>query len=520
MTSERRDDGVSRWRVGDGIALIGVVLACVAARSLLPVDSPSMDERWHLALSTGRGSPFDSRAYPLDTFLRDVGPLTSLRDAPPAWRVWTTLDGVVHPPLYLLALRGWRELFGESDAAARALSVACSAVAGAFLFAATRAAANRTCAIYAGLIWAAAEVPIYLGLEIRGYAMLSALMAVVLWLLVRIDTRQTASRLIMLYAVLLAAMLTHYHAVPLAAGVTGWLIASRPPRGLTIIVALVTAAVYAAIWGPFAWRQINPESAAVDYLRTPGPVLLVTLREVAAWPARVLIETVSPLSIAIGTTIWAGTIALAVRRRPARPFVVITVSLALFLAGVDLIRGMRQLGFIRYAAGAAPAMVALIPLVALAVGRRAAVVHVVGVATVLVLASRWRAPLHDGVQSFAPLAVEMERRMSPHDTLLLAIDLHGELPLFLAHGAMLEMCSTRRCDVVLLTAPVASRLLHDLRSTRGWLVSVSPLGDPGRLAPGASFGEPIDLPPIDLYGVPSVRPRAWPVRFDRSPRSP
>lgn len=78
-------------------------------------DPPSIDESWHLALIAGFGERME---LPCNEVAQDVPAWTSIRGAPAWYSVWTSHGRVLHPPLYTQSLRIWRELTGNSDAAA------------------------------------------------------------------------------------------------------------------------------------------------------------------------------------------------------------------------------------------------------------------------------------------------------------------------------------------------------------------------------------------------------------------
>src|ERR1700722_7031884 len=74
-----------------------------------------------------------------------------------------------------MLLRGWRDLFGESDAAARSLSVAASLAAIILLFDLARTLAGPATALWACAIMAVAQPQITFAQEARDYVLWSAL---------------------------------------------------------------------------------------------------------------------------------------------------------------------------------------------------------------------------------------------------------------------------------------------------------------------------------------------------------
>src|SRR5256885_15757517 len=99
------------------IVLIAILVLGGALRfERASYGSLTFDEQWHLELSTGRGSPHVR--LPEDQLISDAPAVTSLGNAPPAWAGGAHMDRVVHPPLFVLGLRVWRNLFGGGGAPA------------------------------------------------------------------------------------------------------------------------------------------------------------------------------------------------------------------------------------------------------------------------------------------------------------------------------------------------------------------------------------------------------------------
>src|SRR2546421_11359528 len=104
-----------------GLLLLILAVAATLRISRASYGSLTFDEQWHLELSTGRGSPHVR--LPDDKLIPSAPAVTSLVDAPPWWKVWTNMDFVVHPPLYCVLLRIWREIFGGGDIPAHLFSI-------------------------------------------------------------------------------------------------------------------------------------------------------------------------------------------------------------------------------------------------------------------------------------------------------------------------------------------------------------------------------------------------------------
>src|SRR5947207_2132702 len=78
------------------------------------------DEFNSLEVSTGRG--LLDMALAVNVELDDPPALTTLENAPPWWRIWTSLDRDNHPPIYFILLRFWRIGAGDGEANVRLMS--------------------------------------------------------------------------------------------------------------------------------------------------------------------------------------------------------------------------------------------------------------------------------------------------------------------------------------------------------------------------------------------------------------
>ncbi|MGA2442997.1 MAG: hypothetical protein ABSH08_18750, partial [Tepidisphaeraceae bacterium] len=105
------------------LAILSAVLLVAAFFRLAQISAPSlwMDEIWSVEMAMGRGSLHDH--LPPNVIHYDQPLLTGIDNAAPWWSICTHLSGVTHPPLYFVVLRWWIDLFGNSAAAIRSLSV-------------------------------------------------------------------------------------------------------------------------------------------------------------------------------------------------------------------------------------------------------------------------------------------------------------------------------------------------------------------------------------------------------------
>jgi hypothetical protein len=108
------------------------------------------------------------------------------------WSIWATddahLDVVLdnlahdrHPPLYFVALRGWRSLAGDSPLALRYLSIAAGLLTVAVTYRIGTDVLGRRAGLYAALILAALPIAVYYSQEVRHYGGFT-LMVMLSWL--------------------------------------------------------------------------------------------------------------------------------------------------------------------------------------------------------------------------------------------------------------------------------------------------------------------------------------------------
>src|SRR5215211_5275759 len=100
-------------------------------------DSFWEDEFYTVELTLGRGhAHFD---LPVNVVIENPPQLTDLHEAAPCWTSWTSESHDTLPPLYIVIMRFWGTVFGQTDAAARSFSVVTSIAAVALLYILCRA---------------------------------------------------------------------------------------------------------------------------------------------------------------------------------------------------------------------------------------------------------------------------------------------------------------------------------------------------------------------------------------------
>lgn len=234
----------------------------------------------------------------------------------------------IHPPLYYLLLRAWRELAGETEFGLRAFS----AFAGILTVAITMALARSlsrypvATAFVAGLLVAASPVLVYYSQETRMYMLLALLAVASTWVLLEWLRRRAVGRptwfATMAYVLLSAAGLYTHYFYPAVLGAQGllmliwlvrpaWLIAEidgvRWPsrrRGFGVWLGLTLLAAVAYLpWMPIFLRQIGGRDGVrqslVDFVTQTGHWLALgnTIHEgTAVWaPAAALLLVLTGL---------------------------------------------------------------------------------------------------------------------------------------------------------------------------------------------------------------------------------
>src|SRR5688572_25082902 len=227
-----------------------------------------------------------------------IGPapdLIGLGAARPWWTVPAVMGNDTHPPLYFVLLRAWREVFGDTEAAARSLAAIAGAAGVPLLFLLGRELfASSALALWACAIYAIAGPQIQLGQEVRGYTLLVSLTLAAALLIVRIERRGGTRRHYALLALcLLAMLLTHYFAVGPIVGLALYALIHlrNRTRWLTSGAIVAGGVTFALLWGPMMLRQAQNLGDTNDWvLESRDGHVLRTLTRAALLPARYLNE--------------------------------------------------------------------------------------------------------------------------------------------------------------------------------------------------------------------------------------
>lgn len=273
--------------------------------------------------------------------------------------------GDTHPPLYLLTLRYWRQLFGPGDAAARSLSAVCGIVAIFFLFDAVRVLHGRSAAWMAAILMTFATPQIEYAQEARSYMMVvmwtTAAMAAMARLIQRGITRR---RQIALGIALLAGMCTHYYGAAIVAAVAAYALWDTPAlRKAVWTVCGVVGLLFVVIIGPLLFAQRTYFHANMTWIADDAPGLwLRTLGRISVLPLRwFIIPLTSSLTVAgvSGVLLLLPWLRLRVQPRLLLWSLVMLAVVAMPTAA-DLINHSKSLFQVRYTLPASVAAYAIV----------------------------------------------------------------------------------------------------------------------------------------------------------------
>lgn len=476
----------ARWRPID-VALLLVVLVIATWVRATHVDAaPSFDELWHLADTTGHGSALSE--YPYDVVIPQARRQLALSDARPIASLWGDQRDVLHPPLFLLALRVWREAIGEGDLAAHWFSITWGTVGLVFLFAAARLATSRWLAALLTLAVGCAQTQVYVAQEIRPYAMLNAIAAIAVWRMTRVELfGPTRRRAIVLGLITLPLVLTHYFAFggALAVGAYG-VLRLKGHRRVFLATVGACALFFIVAWLPIALRQVPDMAVGGGPL---PPHLAEEAVALFASPFRVFADRAlanEPLSIVTGVLFvlpW-----LMVRRYPPLlPWAMWLCATLGCIVALDLARSSFHMAVVRYVTIATPAAALLFVGCAWPVRRPLAYVVAFGLLGVGLTNTILRTDVIAEVPDYADVAGLVSARARPGEAMIVS-----------------DASSMRRAPVWLMTLshepgffprpaamptrPMTATMLGQLGTSSAWFVSdegTSPLA----LVPGSRVVE-------------------------------
>jgi len=354
-------------------ALLGILVIGAALR-LYAVETANfwLDEFWTLELSCGNDTAHEH--LPIDRLIFPAPSPTSLATAKPWWSIWTSLDQVTHPPLFFLLLRGWREVLGPGDMAARLLPCVASVAAIGLLYAAVRRLRGVRAGVWAALIMAVAGQQVFYAQEVRSYSLIVAMGLAAAVVLIDIEQRGAGlGRLTMFGTLVFSLLMTHYFTAGLVAALLVYALARFPrPVAIRVGVATVSAGIlFLVVWGPFMLRQrqamsLQGEGAAAFLLESGSGHVWQTLLRALAVPAQAIAPASfmdpahlpPPVAWVMVPVFFAPLV--FVRRRPDLLFWYLWFAgVVIPLLLLDLTRSSMHLAYPRYTLLAGPAVFAI-----------------------------------------------------------------------------------------------------------------------------------------------------------------
>jgi hypothetical protein len=495
---------ISRMTGRDWLLLALILVVAAGLRyARARVDGLTFDEQWHLELSTGRGSPHVR--VPENVLVPDAPAVTSLVGAPPFHAVWAHMDRVVHPPLFVLGLRLWRDALGGGDLPAKLYSVACSLVGIALLYDAARNLHGRTAAFWACLLWAVAPTQVFIDQQVRGYTLLAALGMGACAAVVRIEkVGATRRRLVALGACALGMMLTHYFAIGACAAIAVYvLIRLRGRARRDAVIALVAAGfVYGIIWGPFFWKQRRDFSETADpwLVEQVSNHALVTSERFASLPWKHLLDdygTLGSLPI-VAVVVFIVPVALALSRK--RPEMLLWVlwfaGTAGFVAALDLARSTKHLLFLRYTSLAAPAIFVVIAAVAANFG--GLVKHIVPATLVALAALSWRGAYVAEEPDWRQLGQVLDEHAAPGEAIVYYRGRYPQWYVEIFYLGTSHYSHEFPRPIVKLAGPASVELSRELPGQSAWIVSGQLDRPIEEILPGFAPVEQYELPNLAI----------------------
>ena len=441
------------------------------------------DEFYSLAGSAGRYP--DQTPIRLNQVMRALPAWTDVDQGRPWWTIWTQMRQGTHPPLYIIALRFWREVFGNGDVAAQVLSVVCSLAALGLLWDSARRVWGYGVANWAAALMAVAWPQVHYAQEIRPYALLMALGMGAMNALVRLEMGDPAQRRrwwmwqVVLGVMLVAMALTHYFAAGALLSVGVYVLIRLRGRRLrdTLFTLGMSGVVFLVAWGPSMWAQRHTTSFA--FLENPHQrPALVTMARVDQLPVRYLVDADwRPWLPGAGVVLLVGGALLAWKRdrRLLLPLIWLAGT-AGFIMLLDIARSTQHVYLTRYTVLASPALYLLIPAALYALRPIAA--HLVCGVLVLLCAAALPYYYLNERESWRGFALELKESAAPGDGVVIAFDGRSNDPwsAIILYVALSHYAHDPLRPVLIMDRPPSAEALRQLGSRRIWAVFGTPGG--------------------------------------------
>jgi mannosyltransferase len=459
--------------------LLALILLAAASLRIYRLNEKSFwfDEFASVELPMGRG--YAHYTLPDNVVIEKPPNLTDPSQARPIRTLWYSEQAGHLPPLYVVVIRLWGEVFGFAQGSIRAFSVLTSVLAIGVLFLAVRELSGTTAAMWAALLMALAGPQIQYGQEARNYALLLLEGLGAIAALARIERRgPTKWREGALIVCVLAMTLTHYFSIGAILALAVYaLIALRARTRIRVIGCFAIAAILWGVLGaPLALRHRHnledPRSTGFVQDDSPGH-LARTAKRITLLPVRYFTEPMSN-SVAPAVVGAAGfVLAILLPLRGRRDLLLWALWLWLTilpLVALDIARRTSHLDYIRYTLLASPAMYAIVAS-ALADSRvrwmRHTVPALVAIACVLAVnaaySAWWKA-------DWRVLAAAIDRDAKPGDVIVFWRGPNYEA---YPNAAFLHTTYYRRSPlgpIVLMQRPPDAALAEQLRRAPGVLV--------------------------------------------------
>lgn len=264
---------------------------------------------------------------------------TALGDPSQLWQA--AVADRVHPPLFYMVLWGWLKLVEPTPTLLRLLPLACLALAlGATWWAAGRIGLTSRGRAVATLAVALNPIAFDAGADVRGYALLAALVAVMIGAIHPLRPESESEpeperrKLALLIAAAIAATWTHYFAWPTVAAIALVLVLHQRRRDALLLVG-ATALAFAPWLMALLGAEGNRVAAQIGWGNTLG------LHDALILPGTLLAGRTPLIAMAIAAVIGWTLLVTARKRSPSRelallvaapPAAVVVASLALGLA--------------------------------------------------------------------------------------------------------------------------------------------------------------------------------------------
>lgn len=262
---------------------------------------------------------------------------TALGDPSQLWQA--AVADRVHPPLFYIVLWGWLKLVEPTPTLLRLLPLACFALAlGATWWAAGRIGLTARGRAVATLAVALNPIAFDAGADVRGYALLAALVAVMIGaihpLSAESELEPERRNFALLIAAAIAATWTHYFAWPTVAAIALVLLLHQRRRDALLLVG-ITALAFAPWLMALMGADGNRVAAQIGWGNSLG------LHDALILPGTLLAGRTPLIAMAIAAVIGWTLLLTALKRTPSReltllvaapPAAVVVASLGLGLA--------------------------------------------------------------------------------------------------------------------------------------------------------------------------------------------